>query len=95
MRDPLVSVVMNNYNYAEYVGQAIESVLGQEEAQFECIVVDHGSTDGSQAVIDGYSDVKHVNKCNGDQFSAVRFAFPHTKGDIVVFWIHGGRGLEQ
>ena len=85
MRKPLVSVVINNYNYAEYVGQAIESVIGQSYAAVECIVVDDGSTDASRDVIGRYPGIKTVFKRNGGQLSAVRAGFAGAAGDVVVF----------
>jgi glycosyltransferase involved in cell wall biosynthesis len=48
MNEPtLVSVVIDNYNYARYLGEAIDSALGQTYPHTEVIVVDDGSTDGS------------------------------------------------
>jgi glycosyltransferase involved in cell wall biosynthesis len=85
MHSRRVSVVINNYNYAEYVGKAIDSVLAQVDADVECIVVDDGSTDGSQAVIGAYTGVKHVYKCNGGQLSAAEVGFAHASGDIIVY----------
>jgi glycosyltransferase involved in cell wall biosynthesis len=37
---PLVSILINNYNYAEFVGGAIESALAQTYKNFEVVVVD-------------------------------------------------------
>jgi glycosyltransferase involved in cell wall biosynthesis len=51
---PRVSIVMANYNYAQFVGQAIESVQRQDYRDWELIVVDDGSTDGSRDIIAGY-----------------------------------------
>ena len=51
-----VSIVITNYNYGGYVGEAIESCLSQTEAPAEIIVVDDGSTDGSLAAIQPYAD---------------------------------------
>ena len=48
---PLVSVIVNNYNYADYLGKAIDSALQQDYAHKEVIVVDDGSTDRSRDVI--------------------------------------------
>lgn len=41
-KKPLVSICMPSYNYEEFVGQAIESVLGQTYSNFELIIVDDG-----------------------------------------------------
>ncbi|MDL2198378.1 glycosyltransferase family A protein [Halopseudomonas aestusnigri] len=49
--DSLVSVIVPCYNYAAYVGDALRSILSQEYANFELIVVDDGSTDNSAQVI--------------------------------------------
>ena len=51
LKIPLVSIVIINWNYAKYVGQAIASVQGQSYRHFECIVVDNASSDGSVEVI--------------------------------------------
>ena len=48
---PLVSVIINNYNYAQFVGQAIDSALNQNYSNLEVLVVDDGSTDNSRDVI--------------------------------------------
>jgi glycosyltransferase involved in cell wall biosynthesis len=52
----MFSVIIPNYNYAEFVGAAIESVLAQSFRGFELIVVDDGSTDGSREVISTYGE---------------------------------------
>lgn len=51
---PRVSVVMPNYNYAEYVGAAIESALNQRDVDVDITVVDDGSTDNSVDIIERY-----------------------------------------
>ena len=52
---PLVSVIMTVYNEVDVVGAAIESVLGQTLQDFELLVVDDASTDGSLEVIESYA----------------------------------------
>src|ERR1700720_3062887 len=51
MPEPLVSILINNYNYGRYLGDAIESALNQTYRHAEVIVVDDGSTDDSRDVI--------------------------------------------
>jgi glycosyltransferase involved in cell wall biosynthesis len=51
---PAVTVVVTSFNYGRYVGAALESVRAQTMADFECVVVDDGSTDDSVAVIQSF-----------------------------------------
>ncbi|WP_421656444.1 glycosyltransferase family 2 protein [Leptothermofonsia sp. ETS-13] len=54
MGHPLVSVVMPVYNAEAYVGEAIESILAQTFDNFEFIILDDGSTDGSGQILKHY-----------------------------------------
>jgi glycosyltransferase involved in cell wall biosynthesis len=61
------SICIPNYNYARYLGRTIQSVLAQEGADFEVLVSDNASTDGSVDVVRGLNDPRihlHVNACN-------------------------------
>ncbi|MBK6510400.1 MAG: glycosyltransferase family 2 protein [Haliea sp.] len=51
---PSLSIVVNNYNYEQYLEEALESVFSQLYNQDEVIVVDDGSSDNSLAVLEGY-----------------------------------------
>lgn len=53
---PLISIICPCYNHEQYVAKAIMSLLGQSYADFEIIVVDDGSTDGSVGVIRRFDD---------------------------------------
>jgi hypothetical protein len=55
MKEPRVSVLMSVYNEERYVGQAIDSILGQTFTDLELIVVDDGSTDASPAIFADYA----------------------------------------
>ncbi|WP_051321277.1 glycosyltransferase family 2 protein [Chrysiogenes arsenatis] len=86
---PLVSVILDNYNYADYLPEAIESVLQQTYPHFELIVVDDGSTDASRDVINTYAERDHrirpVFKLNGGQASAFNAGYAASNGDIICF----------
>ena len=88
-RQPLVSVLIANYNYAQYIGEAIESVLRQTYQNFEIVICDDGSTDESCEVIERYrrleSRLKLVRKQNAGQISASNAAFKHSEGEILCF----------
>ena len=55
---PQVSVIIPSYNHERYVGEAIESVLAQSMGDFEIIVVDDGSSDGSVDVVRQFKDAR-------------------------------------
>jgi len=55
-RTPKVSVVIPVYNRARYIGQAIDSILAQSLRDFELIVVDDGSTDGTPEAVEKIGD---------------------------------------
>ena len=85
-QQPKVSIIVNNYNYARFVSEAIESALAQTYPNVEVIVVDDGSTDNSREVIARYQDrVITVLKENGGQGSACNAGFAASSGDRVLF----------
>lgn len=81
-----VSILINNYNYGEFVGRAVESALAQEHTDVEVIVVDDGSSDESVATVRAFGTrVQLVAKSNGGQGSAYNTGFLHATGEIVIF----------
>jgi len=56
LKPPLVSVVIPNWNYARFIGAAIDSIRSQDYPHFECLIIDNGSTDDSRAVITRHID---------------------------------------
>jgi glycosyltransferase involved in cell wall biosynthesis len=83
---PLVSILIDNYNYDRFLTQAIESALNQTYPHVEVIVVDDGSTDNSRDVILSYGDrIIPVLKENGGQASAFNAAFECSHGEILFF----------
>jgi glycosyltransferase involved in cell wall biosynthesis len=83
---PLVSILINNYNYGRFINDAIESALAQTYQHIEIVVVDDGSTDNSLEVIARYADrVRLLEKENGGQASAFNAGFASSMGEIICF----------
>jgi hypothetical protein len=80
------SIVINNYNYARFLSQAIESALAQTHRNTEVIVIDDGSTDHSAEIIRSYGDrIIAVFKTNGGQSSCYSRGFEVASGDLVLY----------
>lgn len=62
---PLVSVILPVFNGKEYLNEAIASVLNQSHEQFELIIINDGSTDGSEAIIREHKDPRIVTIDDG------------------------------
>jgi glycosyltransferase involved in cell wall biosynthesis len=90
LRPPLVSVVIINWNYDKYVGQAIASVRRQTYDNLECIVVDNASTDASVAAIneaiagDSRFRLRQMPE-NLGHLGAALATFDELRGDFVNF----------
>lgn len=81
-----LSVVIANFNYADYVGRAIESALALQWDDVEIVVVDDGSTDGSLQVLESFQGrIRLIPSVNQGQREAVNLGFRHSTGDAVVF----------
>lgn len=86
---PLVSVLMSNYNTNEqYLREAIESILNQTLTDFEFIIIDDASTDGSLKVIESYLYDKRVkiieNKINLGLAKSLNKGLSIAKGDYIA-----------
>jgi len=86
---PLVSLVVINWNYADYVGEAIDSLKAQDYPELEIVVVDNGSTDFSRDVIaahiggDPRCSVIHMVR-NLGQLGAFLEVLPSLDGDFIT-----------
>ena len=93
MTNPLVSVIIPNYNHAKYLKQRIDSILSQSYQNFELIILDDCSPDdgASRAVIEEYRNDPHVsyilyNDINsGSTFKQWDKGIKMAKGELV--WI--------
>lgn len=88
---PFVSVIVPNYNYAQYLEQRMETILNQTYQNFEVIILDDCSTDNSLEIIEKYrlhSNVREVivNEHNsGSPFKQWNKGIRLAKGDLI--WI--------
>lgn len=80
-----LSVIIPCFNYAAFVGAAIESVRRNARHADEIIVVDDGSTDGSAAVVEEHDDVQLLRKSNGGMASALNVGIAAATGEVIVF----------
>jgi glycosyltransferase involved in cell wall biosynthesis len=84
---PLVSILVANYNYEHFIGQAIDSVLCQTYQNFELIICDDGSTDRSVEIIESYAQrdgrIRNARQANGGHGSALNAAFSACRGEII------------
>ena len=82
----LVSIIINNYNYDRFLGEAIDSALNQSYKNIETIVVDDGSTDNSRQIIAEYGDrIISILQPNGKQAAAFNSGFARSRGEIIIF----------
>lgn len=85
----LVSVIIPVYNTAPYLKRCVQSVLQQNWTNFELILVDDGSTDGSGAICDAYartdSRIRVFHKPNGGVSSARNTGLQNMKGTYFLF----------
>jgi glycosyltransferase involved in cell wall biosynthesis len=86
---PLISIIIPVYNVKRYLSDCIDSVLSQEYANFECILVDDGSTDGSVVICDEFarqdSRIQVIHKENGGLSDARNTGLQRAGGIYVMF----------
>lgn len=91
MNNPLVSVIIPNYNHARFLDERIQSVLNQTYQNYELIILDDKSTDNSVEVIYKFKDNSHISQIiindenSGSPFKQWHKGFELAKGDII--WI--------
>ena len=85
--NPLISVILPVYNAEKFLNESINSILEQTYTHFELIIVNDGSTDTSQSIIDHYSDPR-IRKINHTQnkglVASLNEAINNAEGDFIV-----------
>jgi glycosyltransferase involved in cell wall biosynthesis len=82
----LLSIIVNNHNYARYLGAAIDSALAQTWPALEVVVVDDGSSDDSWSIVQRYRKrVRALRQANGGQGAAYNAGFAASRGEWVLF----------
>lgn len=83
---PVISVVIPAYNCADFLGEAISSVLNQSFQDFEIIVVNDGSTDNTASVLETFHDrIRIINQSNKGKSEARNTGIEASSGDFVAF----------
>jgi glycosyltransferase involved in cell wall biosynthesis len=87
MSSPFFSIVIPTYNRANLIGLTLDSVLAQDFAEFEVLVVDDGSTDQTAEVIKRYSDARlhYLPKQNEERGAARNYGLARAQGEYVLF----------
>lgn len=85
----LLSIIVPVYNIEQYLSRCVDSILGQSFTDFELLLIDDGSNDGSGAICEEYvakdSRVHVFHKENGGVSSARNLGLKHAKSDWICF----------
>lgn len=88
MNDTLVSIICPVYNAETYLHKCIDSIIEQTLSQWELILVDDGSPDGSASICDEYAAndtrIRVIHKVNGGVSAARQTGFDAAKGEFII-----------
>lgn len=86
---PLVSLIIPAYNAKDYIARSIDSALASDFANLEIVIINDGSTDGTQKIIDWYDknfeNVISIQKENGGVADTRNVGIEASKGDYIAF----------
>lgn len=89
MNKPLFSIIVPTYNRASQIGKTIESVIGQSASDWELIIIDDGSTDGTQDVVAAYSSndsrIHYHYQENQERSAARNNGIEKANGEYILF----------
>lgn len=87
--NPILSIIVPVYNVENYLAECLDSILAQTFTDFEVLLIDDGSTDGSPGLCDIYaqrdSRIRCFHKENGGHMSARQEGFRQSRGEYISF----------
>src|SRR5690554_2831077 len=87
--EPLISIIVPVFNKENYLRECLDSIINQDYQNFELIVVNDGSTDGSKIICEEYAaktdKIILVHKENGGVSSARNIGLQKAKGEWITF----------
>lgn len=87
---PLISVIVPIYNMEKLMRKCLDSILAQTFQNYECLLINDGSKDGSSAICDEYAAkdarFKAFHKPNGGLSDARNYGLAHAKGEYTIFF---------
>ncbi|MDL0429704.1 glycosyltransferase [Marinobacter sp. TBZ242] len=86
--NPLVSIITPTFNRSDYLPEAIDSVLGQTYQNFELVIIDDGSTDGTKALMNAYLEdqrIRYIYQSNQGQSVARNKGIAESNGEFICF----------
>lgn len=89
MQTPLISIIVPCYNQAKFLSKTLDSVLAQTYTNWECIIINDGSTDNTEAIAKHYCEKDqrfiYISKSNGGLSSARNVGIDLASGDYIQF----------
>lgn len=87
---PKISIVVPSFNKVKFIGRTLESIVTQDYDNFEVIIMDGGSSDGTLKIIEKYAKkypdlIRYQSKKDKGQWDAINKGFNHAKGKILGF----------
>ncbi len=97
--NPLISIIIPAFNAREWIGSILDAIVGQSHPEWECIVIDDGSIDGTGDRVrrrgDSDSRIRLIRQHNAGQSAAINLGVRESRGNFIKIvdaddWINPG-----